>query len=320
MLSFRGSEAPEWVLDLLRKRRVAGVVLFEENVVSRRQLRSLTGDLQRAAGGRALVAADQEGGSIRQLPWAGPSEGQPAQATETEASSAAEEAAEDLLAVGVNVNLAPIADVGGSGGSAVGGRAFPGDSRRVAALTRAAVRAYRSAGVVPTPKHFPGFGAAQANTDDEPVDIDVPRAEILAREVEPFRAAIAAGAPVLMASHARYLGLDRQRIASQSPAVLDGLLRGRLGFRGVVVTDSIEAEAVLRRSSVATAGLRSVRAGADVVLMTGPGSYDPVFSRLLAEARRSPGLRRRVNESASRVLALGDTLRRGSGRAPPAGR
>jgi beta-N-acetylhexosaminidase len=297
------------VLDLLRKRRVAGVVLCGENVSSRDQLHDLTRELQGAARGRALVAADQEGGSIRQIPWAGPAEGQAAQTTDAEGSAAAREAARDLRAVGVNVNLAPIADVSAPQGSAVGGRAYPGDSRQVAALTRAAVRAYSEAGVAPTPKHFPGFGAAEANTDDEPVDIDLPRAEIVERELEPFRAAIAAGTPLVMASHARYPALDRKRIASQSAAVLDGLLRRELGFKGVVVTDSIEAEAVLRRSSVATAGARSIGAGADIVLMTGPGSYSAVYERVLAQARRSPRFRDRVQQSAARVLALASAER-----------
>jgi beta-N-acetylhexosaminidase len=309
MLSFRNPEAPDYVLDLLRKRRAAGVVLFGENVSSRDQLRELTRDLQRAAGGRALIAADQEGGSIRQVPWAGPAEGQAVQATDAEAADAAREAARDLRAVGVNVNLAPIADVGAPEGSAIGGRAYPGDSRQVAALTRAAVRAYRGEGVAPTPKHLPGFGAAEANTDDEPVDIDLPRRDIVERELEPFRAAVAAGTPLVMASHARYTALDRKRIASQSPAVLEGLLRRELGFRGVVVTDSIEAEAVLRRSSVATAGARSIGAGADIVLMTGPGSYSAVYERVLAQARRSPRFRERVRRSADRVLALAATTR-----------
>lgn len=309
LLSFRGTEAPDYVLDLLRRRRAAGVVLFGENVASRGQLRELTAELQRAAGGRALVATDQEGGSIRQIPWAAPSESQPAQTSKEDAASAARNAALDLRSAGVNVNLAPIADVGAPQGSAVGGRAFPGDADRVASLVGASVRAHLRGGVVPTPKHFPGFGAAQANTDDEPVTIDASRDQLVERDLEPFRAAMEAGAPLVMASHALYPALDRQRIASQSPAILNRLLRRRLGFDGAVVTDSIEADAVLSRSSVAAAAARSVTAGADLVLMTGPGSYSPVYRQMLKRARRVPAFRRRVEESAGRVLALGDELR-----------
>jgi beta-N-acetylhexosaminidase len=107
-----------------------------------------------------------------------------------------------------------------------------------------------------------------------------------------------------MASHALYPALDPARIASQSPLVLNGLLRGSLGFHGVVVTDSIEAAAVLRRSSVQVAAGRSIAAGADIVLMTGPGSYHLIYPYLLARARRSPAFRRRVRQAAARVLAL----------------
>jgi beta-N-acetylhexosaminidase len=110
--------------------------------------------------------------------------------------------------------------------------------------------------------------------------------------------------PLVMASHAVYPSLDPDAIASQSSYVLQRLLRQRLGFRGVIVTDSIEAKAVTERSGPAVAAVRSVRAGADLVLTTGPGSHLRVLRALLAEARRSPAFRRRVEESAARVLAL----------------
>jgi beta-N-acetylhexosaminidase len=94
------------------------------------------------------------------------------------------------------------------------------------------------------------------------------------------------------------------RIASQSRRIVTGLLRDRLGFEGVIVTDSMEAQAVLARSGVADAAERSVRAGADLVLMTGSASWNDVFPRLLAEARRDRRFRARIRESAARVLAL----------------
>jgi beta-N-acetylhexosaminidase len=107
-----------------------------------------------------------------------------------------------------------------------------------------------------------------------------------------------------MASHALYPAYDRERIASQSPVLLTGLLRGRMGFRGVIVTDSLEAQAVLDRSGVAAAARRSIEAGADLVLMTGSASWNEVFPALLREARRSPRFRRTVERSAARVSAL----------------
>ena len=314
VLSFRGARAPDYVIDILREGRAAGVVLFRSNASTRRQVRSLTRRLQRAARGRALVATDQEGGPIRILSFADPVEGQVDHGTVDEAAAAARDGARDLARVGVNVNLAPVADVGITGGSAVGPRVYPGESGEVADLVRASILEHGRGGVAATPKHFPGFGSARGNTDDEPVTIDASREQILGRDVEPFRAAIAGGAPLVMASHALYPALDRRRIASQSRIILGDLLRRRLGFRGVVVTDSIEADAVLARSSVETAAVRSVAAGVDIVLMTGPGSFDGVRDRLLARARRSPRFRARVEESAERVLALKDRL--GLGRLP----
>jgi beta-N-acetylhexosaminidase len=107
-----------------------------------------------------------------------------------------------------------------------------------------------------------------------------------------------------MLSHALYPALDPHRIASQSARVATGLLRRRLGFDGVVVTDSIEAQAVLDRSGVATAAQRSIAAGADLILTTGSASWNAIEPRLLAKARRSPAFRERVRRSAARVLAL----------------
>jgi beta-N-acetylhexosaminidase len=113
-----------------------------------------------------------------------------------------------------------------------------------------------------------------------------------------------------MSSHARYPALDARRIASQSPAVLGGLLRRRLHFSGVVMTDSLEAAAVRATGSLEQAAVRSVRAGADIVLTTGQGSWIRVYRALLAEAHRSPAFRARVRQSAARVLRLQATLGR----------
>ncbi|MDQ3719824.1 MAG: beta-N-acetylglucosaminidase, partial [Actinomycetota bacterium] len=205
-----------------------------------------------------------------------------------------------LRALGVNVTLAPVADAPVPG-SVVAGRAFAGEPAR---SVGEAVRGYAGTRVGSTAKHFPGLGAATQNTDDAAVTIDRSTAELARRDLPPFRSAIAAGTPLVMASHALYPALDGRRIASQSPSVLGALLRRRLRFRGVVITDSIEAEAVIGRQAVEAAAERSVSAGCDLILMTGSGSPKLVYPRLLRAARRSPPFRARVRESASRVLAL----------------
>jgi beta-N-acetylhexosaminidase len=114
----------------------------------------------------------------------------------------------------------------------------------------------------------------------------------------------------VMLSHASYPRLDSSRIASQSRPIVSDLLRRKLGFEGVIVTDSLEADAVLARSGVAAAAERSIRAGADLILMTGSASWNDVFPHLLAEARRDEPFRQRIRQSAARVLALkGELLR-----------
>jgi beta-N-acetylhexosaminidase len=150
------------------------------------------------------------------------------------------------------------------------------------------------------------------NTDDGSVTIYRTRSELESTDIPPFRAAIRAGAPLVMVSHARYPALDGSRIASQSRTIIEGLLRDRLGFRGVVVTDSMEARASIATGTIATVSERAVRAGAGLLLLTGRGSYRPVYRHLLALAHHSASFRERVREAAARVL----TLRR-TGPRPP---
>jgi beta-N-acetylhexosaminidase len=210
--------------------------------------------------------------------------------------------------VGINVALAPVADVPSVPGAALASRAYSRDPAQVAGAVAAAVRGWRASGVAPTAKHFPGLGGATVNTDHGPATIG--GGAPTDADLMPFRAAIGAGVPIVMSSHARYPALDARRIASQSPAVLGGLLRRRLHFSGVVMTDSLEAAAVRATGSLEQAAVRSVRAGADIVLTTGQGSWIRVYRALLAEAHRSPAFRARVRQSAARVLRLQATLGR----------
>jgi len=305
VMAFDGTSLPEYIRRRLRNGEGAGVILFGGNVADAAHLRRLTRTVQRSARGGALIATDQEGGEIRNVPFAGPVAGQSSQATPQAAGAAAAEAARGLRRGGVNVNLAPVADVEpASGGGALPGRLYPGSAREVAAATTAALRAHARARVAATVKHFPGLGRATVNTDDGSATIDATRTEIEATDLEPYRAAVAADAPLVMAGHALYPGFDSTHIASQSHVLLTDVLRDQLGFRGVTVTDSIEAQAVLDRSGVATAAIRSIAAGADIVLMTGSGSWNLVYPRLLSRARRDPAFAARVRESAQRVLAL----------------
>jgi beta-N-acetylhexosaminidase len=307
MIAFHGTTPPGYVQRALRHGRASGVILFRANAPTPAVTSALTRRLQRAGRRRVLIAIDQEGGSIRILPWAAPERSQGATTSAVAARGQAQTAAGDLTGAGVNVTLAPVADVGGPG-SVMSGRAFPGGALDVTALTRAAVSGYRGTNVAATLKHFPGLGEAGTNTDDGPVTISSPRAALATRDLPPFAAGIKAGASLVMASHALFTALDPKHIASQSKPILTTLLRRKLGFKGVVITDSMEAAAVLRRSSLELAALRSVAAGADMLLLTGPGSFPRVYKQLLTGAKRSQHFRARLAQAAARVIALKRSL------------
>ncbi|MDQ3672349.1 MAG: hypothetical protein M3364_07940 [Actinomycetota bacterium] len=308
VLRFAGTSAPEYVRDVLREGRAAGAILFRDNVVSAAQTRALTSQLRRGAQSTPLICVDQEGGDIRILRWLGPSRSAPQQAAAGVERADARAAARGLRAAGINVSLAPVADVPSVPGAALASRAFSTSFRAAGDSVGEAVRGWRDGGVASTVKHFPGLGGARVNTDDSRVTIVRDAAEIRRQDLLPFRRAIEAGVPLVMVGHAIYPAIDRSRIASQSKPVVTSLLRRELGFRGVVITDSTEAAAVLAVTAPAQAAVRNVRAGVDIVLTTGRGSYIQVYRALLAEAKRDPDFRARVRESAVRVLALQRSL------------
>jgi beta-N-acetylhexosaminidase len=297
ILRFEGTQPPGYVRRAVRQGRVAGVILFRDNVVSPGQVRQLT----RALPG-AIVCVDQEGGDVRTLSWAAPA----GTAAEQEAAGTvrddARSGAHDLEAAGVNVTLAPVADVPSVDGAALAGRAFSSDPEDAARAVTEAIEGWHDGGVATTVKHFPGLGGATVNTDDGPATIKRSEAELEA-DLAPFKAAIAAGTEYVMTGHATYPALDGLHIASQSPAIIDGLLRHDLGFDGVVMTDSLEAAAVQAVGDVEEAAVASAQAGVDLILTTGRGSYIHVYRALLAKARQDPEFRRRVRASAARVLA-----------------
>jgi beta-N-acetylhexosaminidase len=305
VLRFAGTSAPAYVRRALRRGRVAGTILFRDNATSPAQLRGLVRSLRTAAGARVpLICVDQEGAAIRILPWAPPTAAQPDQAAAGSVAADARAAADALRRAGVNVALAPVADVPDGSGSAIAGREFAADPEAAAGDVGAAVRAWRAGGVLPTLKHFPGLGGATVNTDFGSATIPRTR-EALGEDLVPFRAGIAAGAPLVMLSHAVYPALDPDHIASQSPAIAHDLLRGELGFKGVAITDSLEAAAVRAVTpDPGAAALASIEAGADLILTTGRGSYIHVFRALLTKAQSDPAFRARVAEAARRVLRL----------------
>ncbi|HWM08822.1 MAG TPA: glycoside hydrolase family 3 N-terminal domain-containing protein, partial [Solirubrobacteraceae bacterium] len=269
-------------------------------------LRRLTRSLSRAAPG-AFVCVDQEGGEIRIVPWAPPDRAAPEQQAFGAVREDSEAAGRELRAAGINVTLGPVADVPSVEGSIMTNRAFTADAEAAVAAVAESVAGWHEAGVATTVKHFPGLGGATVNTDEGSATVDRTRRQ-LRDDLAPFAHAIESGTEFIMASHAVYPALDDERIASQSPAIMEGLLRDELGYEGVIMTDSLEAQAVQDVAGVEEAALASAEAGVDVILTTGRGSYIRVYRALLQRARENRAFRERVRASATRVLAAQSSL------------
>jgi beta-N-acetylhexosaminidase len=222
---------------------------------------------------RPLVLADEEGGGVQRLapvvsavPW-------PRDMARTMTPAAVralgERIGRQMLAAGVSVDLAPVADVDGRPGPSLtnpdGARSFSGDPATAATYTIAFMDGLQASGVLPVVKHFPGLGGTTANTDLAPAATQ-PLGELATTGLVPFRAAIRAGAPAVMVSNASVPGLTSAP-SSLSPAVIAGLLRQQLGFHGLVLTDSLSAGAILTGGrTLPQAAVAALEAGADLVL------------------------------------------------------
>ncbi|MEU9041739.1 MULTISPECIES: glycoside hydrolase family 3 N-terminal domain-containing protein [unclassified Kitasatospora] len=278
VLSYAGPTPPPGVLRTIREGRAAGVILFGENVTGPEQLAEAVAELKQAAAEapnpRALLLmTDQEGGRIRRLPGAPELSARRTGSAPNPAAAAVDSgtgAARTLTDAGLNVNLAPVLDVYDTPDNFIDHfeRSYSQDPATVGRLGRAFLTAQQSLGVAATAKHFPGLGAAarEENTDDRPVTLTVPLEQLRTRGEAPYRSAIAAGVRLVMASWAVYPALDPERPAGLSPTVIQGELRGRLGFDGVTVTDAMEAGALAPYGDTGDRAVAAAEAGMDLLL------------------------------------------------------
>jgi beta-N-acetylhexosaminidase len=309
---FAGHTPPRALLARIRRGEAAGVIFLGANLGTPAQVRALTRTLRRVprpAGLRAplLLMVDQEGGSVQRLPGA-PSRSAPAMAATGRPSVALAEGratAATLRAAGMNVDLAPVVDVVRPESALHAERRGFGSSVGAAARFGAAfARGLRAGGVAATAKHFPGFGAAPGNTDLGAVRIAVGLRELRAVDRLPFESAIRAGAGLVMLSSAIYPALSRAP-AVLSPRVVQRELREGLGFKGVTISDDLEAPAFASRGGASGAALAATRAGVDLLLFA--RTYDGAdrAARALTDGLRSGRVDRGALEaSLARVLAL----------------
>ena len=284
-----------------------GGVILTGHWSSQAEMASTTTRLQAAAcraGAPLLIGVDQEGGRVRRLPWAEPDDSPAALGSLDDPARVEQEAADaagDLRLAGIDVDFAPVADVVSIPTSFLGTRSFSRDPAVASKLVPAFVRGLQSAGIAATAKHFPGLGAAAANTDDRAVVVRA-GAATLTRGLAPFRSAIAAGTRLVMVSSASYPALDASAVPAMfSRRIVSGLLRGQLGFRGVVVTDALDAPAA---AATPHAPARAVGAGVDLLLYTGERASEFGYASLLADASASATVRAQLRTAVARIDAL----------------
>jgi beta-N-acetylhexosaminidase len=313
---FAGRTIPAALEARIRRGEAAGVIVFARNIASLAQLRALVRRLQaipQPRGLRAplLVMVDQEGGPVKRLPGA-PRRSAPEMAATGEPAIAAAEGratAATLRGAGVNVDLAPVLDTPRPGSALEReGRGFGTAAGDVARFGTGFARGLADGGVAASAKHFPGFGAAPANTDDASVRIGLSASELRRVDERPFRAAIAARVPLVMLSSAVYPALD-ERPAVLSRRIATGELRERLGFAGVSVSDDLQTPAFAAYGGASGAAVRALRAGVDLLLFAqtydGAAAAAAAVQDAVEDGRLSRGA---LRASGERVRALRRSL------------
>ena len=309
VFAYDGLRPPGGLRRRIARGEAAGVILFARNVRSPAQVRATMRGLQairRPPGMRAplIVMADQEGGPVRRIP------GSPVRAAgEMPTAAAAREsgraAARTLRGAGVNLDLAPVADVARSGAALERERRTYGrGAERVSLLASAFAGGLRDGGVAAAAKHFPGFGAASVNTDTAPVRITTPLRTLRSVDERPFAQLISSGIDAVMLSTAVYPALDALPAALSRRWIGDEL-RGRLGFRGITVSDDLATPAVDRFGSGGRRAVLAVRAGIDLPLFVSSYRTGARAAEGLLDAARGGRLDAgALRATAGRVLSL----------------
>jgi len=309
---FPGTSLPAGFARALRERRRGGGILFKPNVEGGpSQVAALTRAIHATAPRPPLVGIDQEGGRVARLK--APLLEVPPMRTVASwgdtglAERIARAVGTELAALGFTIDFAPVLDVNTCPHNPViGDRAFGDDADTCARFGAAWVRGLQASGVLACGKHFPGHGDTSKDSHVDLPVVNQPLDRLERVELVPFRAAVAAGVATLMTAHVVYPALDRDRPGTLSPAVCTAL-RERLGFRGVLVSDDLEMQAIAARSTIEDAAVHAIAAGCDALLVCwSDEKQERAIDAITREAERSPAFRARCEEAHARVGAARD--------------
>jgi beta-N-acetylhexosaminidase len=306
LLGFTGKDAAAPVFEELKRLDAGGLVVDGRNYDNAQQLAGLTGQLKAAATNAAhlplWIMAEQDGGDYSQFTDLPPTHPPGDFHSAAGAAAALTEAATTLKALGVNGLLAPALDVSGPNG-ALGPRAFSGDPARVADYARRTVAACRQLVLFCAAKHFPGIGAADIPTDEGPAQIGLSAAQLGQRDLVPFAAAVKAGIPAIVVGEGLYEPDNFVTPAALSQKMIGGLLRKQLRFGGVALTDDLADPGVSSFAQIPDAAVAAIKAGADMVYISGALSdQEAAYTAVLNATRRGAIPEARVREALLRVL------------------
>jgi len=308
MVDIAGTSLDAAQAAFLREQSIRAVCLFRKNLGSEAEVRRLLADLRDVLGEHALIALDQEGGSVVRVtslpqPPAAMALGATGDAALAEAVGAA--VSRGLRALGFNWNFAPVLDVNNNPANPViAERSFSADPREVARLAGAWMRGALREGVACCVKHFPGHGDTHVDSHHDLPVVDKPLAALRSLELLPFHA-LQDDAPAMMTAHIVYPQLDAEHPATLSREVLGRLLREAWGYDGVVITDSLVMKAIHDRYGHDRAAVLALQAGADMVMALGSQDEQAAAVRAIAAARASGALSdARLTQARARLDAL----------------
>ncbi|WP_345471368.1 glycoside hydrolase family 3 protein [Actinoallomurus oryzae] len=297
---------------LVERYHLGGVIYFPVNLRTPRQTAQLSNGLQKAAmkhGGVPLViSTDEEQGPVSRLPYVTRFPANKSLASgrhpDDDVRTAARVTGEELRAVGINQDNAPDADVNiNPNNPVIGIRSFGADPKKVAHFVGVAIDAYHSAGVAVVAKHFPGHGDTDTDSHTGLPIINHSRAKWERVDAPPFKTAVDHHADVIMTAHIVVPGLDKSRLpATMSKTVLSGLLRGTLGYHGVIITDSLQMAGATIKFGPEEAAVRAVVAGADMLLM--PRDLGRAYNAVLAAVKSGRISKSRLDDAVTHILHM----------------
>lgn len=309
MIGIQGTKVDDDSLYMLNQYHMGGVILFDRNMDSPEQVKQLTSDLQAQSNEKVplFIGIDEEGGDVVRMAeklTPPPSQKEIGATGDIEqAKTWAIKTAKSLKDMGINVNFAPVADVGSNDK-----RSYSTDANTVIDFVRAATKGYQQENIIYSLKHFPGIGKGRVDSHVDSSSIDVTKEILMTEDILPFKTIIDENDPndyFILVSHLKYPALDEEYPASLSSKIMTDLLRNELGYKGIIITDDMEMGAVANHNDFRSIGVKAVKAGADIVLVCHEYEHQQeVYLGLLDAVNSGEISQERIDESVKRIIKV----------------